>query len=119
MLSRSLKGQQERERNAATSRLLRRRSWFEAVIAMKFVEHHPLADPDAAARKLIEIANGVEAAQDGRIYIERVNEPFLTAGGSGEQFRAGIERAIALGWLWRHESGTYVRFTDKGAELFA
>jgi hypothetical protein len=78
---------------------------------MKFVERQPLADPNAAARKLVEIANGVEAVQDGRIFIERVNEPFLAAGGSGEQFRAGIERAIALGWLWRHESGTYVRFT--------
>ena len=84
---------------------------------MKFVERQPLADPDAAARKLIEIANGVAAVQDGRIYIERVNEPFLANGGSGEQFRAGIERAIALGWLWRHESGTYVRFTDSGAVL--
>ena len=77
---------------------------------MKFVNPHSSADPDAVARKLIEIANGVEAVQDGRIFIERVNEPFLAAGGSGEQFRAGIERAIALGWLWRHESGTYVRF---------
>jgi hypothetical protein len=78
---------------------------------MKFVDPHSSADPDAAARKLVEIANGVEAVQDGRIFIERVNEPFLAAGGSGEQFRAGIERANALGWLWRHESGTYVRFT--------
>jgi hypothetical protein len=24
--------------------------------------------------------------------------PFLAGGGSGEDFRAGIERAIALGW---------------------
>ena len=86
---------------------------------MKFVDPHSSADPDAAARKLVEIANGVEAVQDGRIFIERVNEPFLAAGGSGEQFRAGIERAIALGWIWRHESGTYVRFTDSGAALFA
>jgi len=86
---------------------------------MKFVERHPFADPDAAARKLIEIANGVEAVQDGRIYIERVNEPFLAAGGSADQFRAAIERAIALGWIWRHDSGTYVKFTDSGAALFA
>ena len=86
---------------------------------MKYVERKPLADLDAAARKLVEIANDVEAVQDGRIYIERVNEPFLAAGGSGEQFRAGIERALALGWLWRHESGTYVKFTDSGAALFA
>jgi hypothetical protein len=86
---------------------------------MKFVTPHCSADPDAAARKLVEIANGVEAVQDGRIYIEHVNEPFLATGGSGEQFRAGIARAIALGWLWRHESGTYVKFTDSGAALFA
>ena len=54
-----------------------------------------------------------EVVQDGRICIERVNEPFLAAGGSGDQFRAGIERAVALGWLWRHERG-YLRCTDSG-----
>jgi hypothetical protein len=86
---------------------------------MKFGEPRLFVDPDAAARKIVEIANGLEAVQDGRIYIERVNEPFLAAGGSGEQFRAGIERAVALGWLWRHESGTYLKFTDSGAALFA
>lgn len=86
---------------------------------MRFVDRHPFTDPDAAARKVVEIANGVEAVQDGRIYIERVNGPFLAAGGSGEQFKAGIERGIALGWIWRHESGTYLKFTDAGAALFA
>jgi hypothetical protein len=39
--------------------------------------------------------------------------------GSPAEYRAGIERAIAKSWLWRHESGTYVKFTDAGAELFA
>jgi hypothetical protein len=53
--------------------------------------------------------------QDGRVFIERVNEPFLAAGGSGEQFRAGIERAVALGWLWRHESGTLPENRGGGA----
>jgi hypothetical protein len=57
--------------------------------------------------------------QDGRVYIECVNAPFLAAGGSGEDFRAGIERAIALDWLWQHESATYVKFTDIGAAPFA
>ena len=57
--------------------------------------------------------------QDGRIYIERENAPFPAAGGSGDDFRTGIERAIALGWLWLHESGTYVKFTDSGVALFA
>jgi hypothetical protein len=86
---------------------------------MKFAADRPFANADVAARKLVEIANGIEAVQDGRIYIERVNAPFLAAGGSGEDFRAGIVRAIALGWLWRHESGTFQKFTDSGAALFA
>jgi hypothetical protein len=86
---------------------------------MRFVAPRPFANPDLAARKLVEIANGIEAVQDGRIYIELANAPFLAAGGSGGDFRAGIEHAIAQGWLWRHESGTYVKFTDRGAALFA
>jgi hypothetical protein len=53
----------------------------------------PLADPDAV-RKIIEIANGAEAVQNGRIYIERVNAPFLAAGGNGDDFGGGIERAM-------------------------
>jgi hypothetical protein len=79
----------------------------------------PFADPDVAARKLVEIASAVEPVQNGRIYIELVNAPFLKAGGSGDEFWAGIDRAIAKGWLIRHESGTYVRFTEAGAALFA
>ena len=47
-----------------------------------------------------------------------MNAPFLAAGGSADDFRAGIECAIALGSLWLHESGTYVKFTDGGAALF-
>lgn len=50
---------------------------------------------------------------------QHVNAPFLAAGGSSDDFRAGVERAITLGWLWRHESGTYVKFTKAGAALFA
>jgi hypothetical protein len=57
---------------------------------MKFVAANPFADPHAAARKLVEVANDVEPVQDGRIYIERVNEPFLAAGGSGDQFELGL-----------------------------
>ena len=75
--------------------------------------------PDAAARKLVEIASTIEPVQNGRIYIELVNAPFLNAGGSRDEFRAGIDRAIAEGWLIRHESGTYVKFTEAGAALFA
>lgn len=68
-------------------------------------EIRPFSDPDADARKLVEIANGVEAVQDGRIYIESVNAPFLAAGGTADQFRAGIKQAVERGWIAMHESG--------------
>ena len=70
--------------------------------------------------KLLEIANATEAVQDGRIYIERINGPFLYEHkGSPAEYKAGLDLAIAKGWLWLHESGTYVKFTDAGAQLFA
>ncbi len=43
----------------------------------KFIAERPYADPEAAARKLVEIVNSVEAVQDGRIFIELLNAPFL------------------------------------------
>ena len=86
---------------------------------MKFIAARPFADPEAATRKLLEIANAAEAVQDARIYIERINGPFLAAGGSPDEFRAALGRAITAGWLWLHESGTYVKFTEAGAALFA
>jgi hypothetical protein len=86
---------------------------------MKFVSTRPYADPDAAARKLMEIANTIEPVQDGRLHIEKVNLPFLRDGGTPAEYGEGLKRAIELGWLWMHESGTYVKFTPAGADLFA
>ena len=85
---------------------------------MKFVSPSHLTDPDAAAHMLIQIANASEAVQDGRIYIELINSPFLKEGGTPDQYRAALARAMKLGWLVLHESGTYVRFTQAGADLF-
>jgi hypothetical protein len=87
---------------------------------MKYTADRPFADPEKAARKLLEIASTVEPIQDGRIHIEKINGPFLfTHGGSPAEYGAGLALAIAKGWLWRHESGTYVKFTQAGAEIFA
>jgi hypothetical protein len=86
----------------------------------KFVGEHPYSDPEAAARKLVEIANSVEALQDGRIFIELINGPFLfELKGTPAEYSAGLKHAIERGWLQMHESGTYVKFTQAGAELFA
>jgi hypothetical protein len=77
---------------------------------MKLTAERSFANPEAAARKLVEIAAGIEPVQDGRIHIEKINAPFLyTLKASGEEFGAGIKFAVERGWLDLHESGTYVR----------
>ena len=87
---------------------------------MKFVAERRYADPEAAARKLVEFANSVEAVQDGRIFIELLNGPFLfELKGTPAEYGAGLDFAIERGWLQMHEFGTYVKFTQAGAELFA
>lgn len=86
----------------------------------KFVEANPLSDPQAAARKLMEIANGVEPVMDGRIHVEKVNGPFLfQIKGTPDQYSAGMKLAVERGWIAMHESGTFFRFTQAGADLFA
>jgi hypothetical protein len=44
---------------------------------LKLTTDRPYADPGAAARKLLEIANATEAVQEGRIHIEKINGPML------------------------------------------
>jgi hypothetical protein len=85
---------------------------------MKFVNDRPFADPDKAAWRLMEHARAFEPVQDGRIYIEKINGPFLFGDkGTSAEYAAGLARAIERGWLTMHESGTFVRFTSAGAEL--
>jgi hypothetical protein len=77
---------------------------------MKLVNVRAFADPEVAARKLVELAKSVEAVQDGRIHIEKINASFLyTLKASGDEFGAGIKHAVDQGWLELHESGTHVR----------
>ena len=42
----------------------------------KYATDRPYADPEKAARRILELANGVEPIQ-GRIHIEKINGPFL------------------------------------------
>ena len=87
---------------------------------MKHTEERPYADPEAVARKLVELAASVEPVQDGRVYIERINAPFLfKLKGSGTEFGAGLKHAIERGWLWKHESGTYVKLMPSSEDLLA
>jgi hypothetical protein len=87
---------------------------------MKFVAARPFADPEVAARELLELANATEPVQDGRIHIEKINWPFLSEfKSSPAEYSAGLKLAIERGWPWLHESGTYVNLTDAGAAPFA
>ena len=86
---------------------------------MKFREDRPLANVDVAVRKLLEIANGIEADHAGRVEIGTINRQFREAGGSYEEYGAAVKAAIAHGWITMHPSGAYVSFTQEGADLFA
>jgi hypothetical protein len=87
---------------------------------MKFAETRIYADPETAARKLVEIASTIEPVQDGRIHIEKINAPFLyKERATPAEYSAGLRLAIERGWLLMHESGTFVKFTQAGADLFA
>jgi len=87
---------------------------------MKFAIDRPYGDPEAAARKLIELANSVEAVQNGRIFIELINGPMLFEHkATPAEYSAGLKLAIDRGWLTLDRSGTFVKFTQAGADLFA
>jgi hypothetical protein len=86
---------------------------------MKLTADRPFTDPEKGARRLLEIANAIEAVQDRRIHIEKINAPFLKEGGTPAEYSAALAYTVAKGWLWKHESGTYVKFTPAGAEMFA
>jgi hypothetical protein len=87
---------------------------------MKFTTDRPYSDPEKAARRLMQHALAFEPVQDGRIYIEKINGPFLYVDrGTPAEYSAGLKLAIERGWLVIHDSGTFVRFTAAGADLFA
>ena len=86
---------------------------------MKFKEDRPLANPEAAMAKLLEIANALETDHAGRLSVEIINRHFRDTGGSYEEYSAAVKAAIARGWLTMHPSGALLSFTQAGAERFA
>jgi hypothetical protein len=86
----------------------------------KFVQPRPYANPEAVARKLLEIAHAFQPVQEGRIYVEAINGPMLFEyKATPAEYKAGLDLAVERGWLDLHESGTFVRFTQSGKDLFA
>jgi hypothetical protein len=78
------------------------------------------ADPEKAARRLMQHARAFRPAQDGWVEIEMINHPFLYIDkGTAAERHAGLDYAIAQGWIELHESGTYISLTQSGNDLFA
>jgi hypothetical protein len=85
---------------------------------MKFTADRPFSDPEEPPASSWRSPTA-EPMQDGRIHIEEINGPFLfRKKGTPAEYKAGLDLAIARGWLVLHESGTFVRFRQAGACLF-
>jgi hypothetical protein len=85
---------------------------------MKFVEPNRFIDPDAAARKLVEIANAIEPARMAAFTSSR------SKAASSKRAAHRTSSALASNGPshpagWGGTIGTYVKFTGAGAELFA
>ena len=82
-------------------------------------ERPSIRRPGQGGAPHLEIANTVEPVQ-GKIFIELINYPMLFKDkASPAEYWAGLQHTIAKGWLVLHESGTFVMFTDAGADMFA
>jgi hypothetical protein len=87
---------------------------------LKLNTDRPYADPEEAARRILEIAKEVSPVQDGRIYVELINGPFLFRDrGSAAEYGAGLRLLIEREQLEMHESGTYVRILEEAPLLEA
>jgi hypothetical protein len=81
---------------------------------MKFREDRPFASIEAAVKKLLEIANGLEPDHAGRIHVGAINALFMTAGGDATAYSAAVKAAIDRGYMTMHPSGGYLSFTQAG-----
>ncbi|SEC00963.1 hypothetical protein [Bradyrhizobium erythrophlei] len=86
---------------------------------MKLKEELPWSDPEKAARRLIKYAQEFKPTQDGRIYVEVLNRPFIDQDkATPAQYTAGMKCAKDRGWLEpMHESGTFTRITEAGRQV--
>src|ERR1043166_5708179 len=87
---------------------------FAVFSRMKFADPRPCADPEKAARRIVEIASTVEPVQEGRVFIELVNGPFLFKDkGSPAEYDAGLKLALERG-LARDARERHLRAVHSG-----
>jgi hypothetical protein len=83
---------------------------------MKFVQDRPFANPEAAARKLLELVLQQDIDVGQFTSIGKINRAFLDAGGSVLEYVAGCDCAIDSQWFKIDPSGSRIILLDAGAE---
>jgi hypothetical protein len=84
---------------------------------MKFAEDRPYADPEAAARRLLDIVRGsIVESELPYAYTGATNTMFTRAGGSIAEYSDGIAYATAQKWLKIDSSGTRITLLADGSE---
>jgi hypothetical protein len=78
----------------------------------------PYADPEEAARRIVEIANAVEPNLRAHPHRENQRAVSVRDRGSLTEYGAGLKLVIERRCLKMHESGTFVTFTPTGSESF-
>jgi hypothetical protein len=99
--------------------LVLRAAVITATRTMKLITDRPYANVDTAMRKLLELANALEADHAGRLSVGTLNNQMMATGASAAEYGAAMKAAIAHGYFTMHPSGGYVTFTQAGADLFA
>ncbi|WP_439398789.1 hypothetical protein ACRQ5Q_15375 [Bradyrhizobium sp. PMVTL-01] len=86
---------------------------------MKLKDERPYATPEAAARRLMQICRETAPVQDGRLYIEKINHPFLFRdNGTAAEYGAGLKWLKERKIIEVHESGTYLRILNDSDSIF-
>jgi hypothetical protein len=61
----------------------------------KFVERRPYVEPEAAGRKIIEIAPDLGEVWDGRLFVEKLNWAMLSENGASPSEWSALPPVIA------------------------
>jgi hypothetical protein len=99
------------------SRARLRRAHDGPRVRMKYVTDRPFANPEAAARKLLEIVLSKDIDVGQYTYTGVTNTAFLQARGNVAEYLAGRDYAIAQGWFEIDTSGTRIILLQPGADL--
>jgi hypothetical protein len=87
---------------------------------MKYATHREYADPEKAARKLLEIANTSRPSRTGASISRRSTaRSYSREAAPLPNTRMALSLPSRADGSGKHESGTYVKFTQASADLFA